>query len=142
MYQPFTHLSSVDKNDPSRVFNQFLEFHVDYSRPLAQSWQLVNNWRANVDSNHLSIDLGLREVATLTNGHTYAYCDTNYVHPLRELCELTTNGLRFTGLYPLITTNGRWMSLGADGSARTIPFSLGTWYQANLLGFDANNNPI
>ena len=144
MYQPFTHLSSVDKNDPSRVFNQFLEFHVDYSQPLAQSWKLVNNWRANVGTNHLSIDLGLREVATLTNGRTYAYCDNMASGTaLRELCELTTNGLRFTGLLPLITANqGRWISLGADGSPRAIPFGLATWYQASLLGFDATNNPI
>ena len=143
MYQPFTRLSSVDKNHPSRVFNQFLEFSVDYSQPLAQSWKLVNNWRVNVDTNHLSSDPGLREVVTLTNGHTYAYCDnTASGNALRELCELTTNGLRFTGLFPLVTNQGRWMSLGADGSPRAIAFGLGTWYQERLQGFDASNNPI
>jgi len=31
MYQPVSYCSSIDKNNPSRVFNGFLEFNVDYT---------------------------------------------------------------------------------------------------------------
>jgi len=43
MYQPHSYIACVDQNNPARVFNQFLEFSVDYTKPLAQSWTLVNN---------------------------------------------------------------------------------------------------
>ena len=49
MYMPITYHVAVDPAQPSRVFNRFLEFAVDYSRPLHDSWQLVRNWRAGLD---------------------------------------------------------------------------------------------
>ena len=54
MYQPHSYTASVDQNNPGRVFNEFLEFQVDYNKPLSQAWTLVRNWEANVDSNHIS----------------------------------------------------------------------------------------
>ena len=48
MYQPHSYMACVDQNNPSRIFNQFLEFKVDYTKPLSQAWTLVNNWKANV----------------------------------------------------------------------------------------------
>lgn len=143
MYQPHSYVACVDQTDPTRVFNQFLEFQVDYTKPPPQSWTLVNNWKANVDPCHISWNEGIREVTTFTNGRTYAYCDNNCQNNcLQELCELATNQLRFTGLFPMVTNQGRWMSLGPDGSARATPFGLATWYQSALTGFDTNNNPL
>ncbi|HEX3717558.1 MAG TPA: fibronectin type III domain-containing protein [Verrucomicrobiae bacterium] len=146
MYQPHSWKASLDQNNNSRVFNQFLEFNVDYTKPLAQAWTLVNNWKANVDTNHIAWNEGLYEVTTFTNGHTYALIDNiSFTPAASELCELTSNQLRFTGIFPLWNfgwnSNG-WTSLGADGAARRTVMNEALWYQATLSGFDTNNNPV
>jgi hypothetical protein len=141
MYQPHTYLMCVDQNNPNRVFNQFLEFKVDYNKPLQQSWTLVNNWQANVDPAHISWDGGLRDVTTFTNGHTYALIDNNSFNPVvEELCELSSNQLRFTGIYPL--QNMGDVTLGPDGSVRAASIGVATWYETTLYGFDTTNNPV
>jgi hypothetical protein len=144
MYQPLSYRTSADQNNPSRVLNQFMEFNVDYTKPLAQSWTLVNNWRINVDSNHLNgLQDGLYEVTTFTNGRTYALIDNLTYNPiLSELCDLTTHYLRFTGILPAYNTNRGWISFGPDGSARRATIGTATWYEDTLNGFDTNNNPI
>lgn len=143
MHQPHSYIASVDQNNPSRVFNEFLEFNVDYTQPLPQAWTLVNNWQAGVPAVNISWNDGIQEVTTFTNGHTYALVDNNASgHALRELCELGTNFLRLTGIYPMITNQGRWMSLGPDGSARATAIGAASWYESTLSGFDASNNPI
>ena len=143
MYQPHSYVAAVDQNNPSRVFNQFLEFSVDYTKPLQQGWALVNNWGANLPAVNISWDPGLYEVTTFTNGRTYALIDNDsYGYVMSELCELTTNGLRLTGLYPAWSTNRGWISFGPDGSARRTTIGSATWYEDTLSGFDANNNPL
>jgi hypothetical protein len=51
-YLPRLYSTYVDANDPTRVFGEFLEFAVDYSKPLDNgkngSWKLVRNWRRSV----------------------------------------------------------------------------------------------
>ena len=37
MFQPHSYMTCVDQNNPARVFNQFLEFNVDYTS-LPQAW--------------------------------------------------------------------------------------------------------
>jgi hypothetical protein len=144
MYQPHSYKTCVCQNNPSRVFNQFLEFNVDYTKPLPQAWTLVNNWKANVPYVNISWNEGLYEVTTFPNGRTYGLIDNNtYSFVMDELCELTTNQLRLTGLYPAAsTTQGRWISLGADGSARGTTYGSAFWYESTLNGFDTNNNPV
>ena len=141
MYQPHSYMACVDQNNPSRVFSQFLEFSVDYTKPLPQAWTLVNNWRVNVDPVHISWNEGLREVTTFPNGHTYALIDNNSFSPaVQELCELGPNQLRFTGIFPLIHYG--WISLGPDGLARATSMGVPTWYEQTLTGFDASDNPV
>jgi len=146
MYQPVSYIASVDQNNPSRVFNQFWEFSVDYTKPLPQSWTLVNNWKVNVPTNNISWNQGIYEVTTFTNGRTYALIDYNYTNfspfARSELCELVTNQLRLTGLFPAWSANRGWISLGPDGSARRTTLGAPTWYEDTLNGFDTNNNPI
>jgi hypothetical protein len=143
MFQPHSYAVCVDQNNPSRVFNQFLEFKVDYTKPLPQGWTLVNNWQANVDAVHLPWNQGLFEVTTFTNGRTYALIDnTSPGYALKELCELGANKLRFTGIFPMVTNQGRWTSLGADGSARATAIGAASWYESTLNDFDTNGNPI
>ncbi len=142
MAQPHSWMAGVDQNDPTRVFNQFLEFKVDYSKPLAQGWTLVNNWKANVDPCNVSWNEGLREVTTFPNGRTYALVDNNCrgFHAVQELCELGTNGLRLTGIFPF--ENGGWISFGPGGSVRVTTIGAARWYESALTGFDATNNPV
>jgi FlgD Ig-like domain len=146
MYQPLSYADSVDPNNPSRVFNQFLEFKVDYTKPLPQAWTLVNNWKVNVDASHISSKNGLYEVTTFTNGRTYALIDNTSSQPglnFKELCELVpTNGLRFTGIFPAAIPGNGWNSLGSDGSARFTTIGSAAFYEAILNGFDSSNNPL
>ena len=152
MYQPHSYSANVDQTDPSRVFNQFLEFSVDYSKPLSQAWTLVNNWKADVDAVHLASSFytvdegnqGLYEVTTFTNGRTYALINNyTYQYAISELCELTQPVLRLTGITPAYGGNSRgWISLGPDGSARRTTIGLPTWFEDTLQGFDSNNNPL
>ena len=142
MYQPHSYIACVDQNNPSRVFNQFLEFKVDYTKPLPQAWTLVNNWKVGVDPVHVSWDAGIYEVTTFTNGRTYALIDNNTAFPtFSELCELATNQLRLTGIAPAYDSSTCWISLGPDGSARRATPGSASWYETTLNGFDASNNP-
>ncbi len=143
MYQPHSYVACVDQNNSSRVFNQFLEFSVDYTKPLPQAWTLVNNWKANVPPVNISWNEGIYEVTTFPNGRTYGLIDDNSNQFARsQLCELAANQLRLTGLYPAWSPNRGWISLGPDGSARRTTIGSATWYESTLSGFDANNNPI
>ena len=151
MYQRSSISSTVDKNNPARVFSGFLEFNVDYSKPLAQSWTLVNNWEVNVDTNHNTVGHasgGFYGLQTFPNGRTYALIDnrTNryaYNQMAKELCELTTNGLRFTGIYPgAIKGTSIVNSFGVDGSALAATANGNHWYSSPLTGFNGSNNPV
>ena len=110
--QPMCYKISADQNNPTRVFRNFLEFKVDYRKPLRPdngSWKLVNNWAAKRPAWSTAAPddsgAGLDNVTTLKNGRTYAYLyrhdtDTNGVTLAQwhELVELTKTGLRPTGL--------------------------------------------
>ena len=71
MYQPHSYKTAVDQNNCTRVFNQFLEFSVDYTQPLSQAWKLVRNWKVNVsEDNDPQYSEGLYQVTTFPNGRT------------------------------------------------------------------------
>src|SRR6185369_2249890 len=69
--QPHTYIASADANNPTRVFNRFTEYAVDYSRPLGQSWAITNFWGYNLPSYYYGFEDGLFSVVTLNNGRTY-----------------------------------------------------------------------
>ncbi|WP_246455322.1 malectin domain-containing carbohydrate-binding protein [Hymenobacter citatus] len=144
MYQPHSYATSVDANNPTRVFNEFLEFKVDYSKPLGESWTLVKNWRAGLSTDYVGFFQGVRQVATLSNGRTYALL-RNISQDYMEVAELAGTKLRPTGIKPARTTDEA-ASLMADGSLNLAPFNprpgtTVTWYTRPLSGFDAANNP-
>ena len=108
--QPMSYCIAVDQNNASRVFRNFLEFNVDYSKPLGPangSWTLVNNWVANLPTCYATQDgsaAGFTEVATLANGRTYTQVyrhekNSNgaVVFDDHEIVELTATGVRPTG---------------------------------------------
>ena len=144
-YQPHGYVDSVDQNNPSRVFNQFLEFIVDYTKPLSNSWTLVNNWEASTDANHdnPAYFQGIYNVTTLSNGRTYCLCQNAAVgKDTFEICELVPgSGLRPTGVYPNGTGNNNWIDLNARGDIQVIIPNNPEWFEYPLTGFDTNNNP-
>lgn len=127
----------VDKNVPTRVFADYLEFEIDYSKPLAadnSSWKLKRNWRANFTSKY-DFDYKIINIVTFPNGRTYARVKINGV--TYELVELVKDGvIRFTGILL-----GQYGFLNNDGSKMTIGYPTKHIRYA-LTGFNALNNPI
>ncbi|UFH53113.1 FlgD immunoglobulin-like domain containing protein [Spirosoma sp. KNUC1025] len=149
MYVPVSYSTVVDPNNPSRVFSKFLEFEVDYSKPLGGtngSWKLVRNWGATVPANYLNQFSILKGVATLSNGRTYATLN-NATTSAIELVELVNNGLlRLTGVVVSPKAEGATTQLYPDGSLRrTYRTAVGQaqkFTRKPLTGFDGANNPL
>jgi hypothetical protein len=145
MYQPHSYAASADVNNPTRVFSEFLEFQVDYSRPIGESWTLVRNWRAGINPKYQGFAQGLRQVATLSNGHTYAMVSIpggNY----QDLVELAGTRLRPISVQPSAGLGGTFFTLMPDGSLNLVPYNPAanatvTWQKRALTGFDSANNP-
>jgi hypothetical protein len=134
--------SSMDPNNPTRVFSNWQEYAVDYSKSRDDPgwWRLVANWRTGVPAANNDYNTRMRHVTTLSNGRTYTML-RDYVTGLRFF-ELTSTGMRDTG----ITNNGlntvAFMPNG-DLHIRAIP-STGSpiVHRRRLLtGFDKSSNP-
>ena len=137
MYLPASYMVAVDPADPGRVFRHFMEFSVDYSRPLRQSWALTRNWAAGLDRRYQAGFAGFRSVYTLDNHRTYATvhrADTRK----NEIVELTVAGVRPTGAQLDVGTK-----MYADGSLRwqQVRGNRLQIYSRRLAGFDAQGDP-
>lgn len=150
MCLPHSYSTAVDKNNPTRVFNEYLEFQVDYSKPLLPnngSWTLVKNWRHSIPAEYFQENMFniFRQVVTLSNGKTYTFVE-KVGDDIRtpELVEMPSSGnLRFTGIMLEPFAND---ILGQDGSLRRLVTSTnvgdsGYWEVQTLTGF-SNNNPV
>jgi hypothetical protein len=138
MYLPAIYHIAVDSLEPSRVFERYLEFSVDYSAPIERSWRLVRNWGAGLHERYVGDLDGFRSVTTLSNGRTYGVVPRYDLKNTNEILELTRQGLRPTGcLLPL------GVKLYADGSLRNQERRPGVLqvYARALSGFDAAGNP-
>jgi hypothetical protein len=136
---------AVDANNASRVFAEYLEFKIDYTKPLSPkngSWTLVKNWRASVPAAYYQdfIVNVFKYVTTFSNGRTYGLLQ-NLLTSNWEIVELPASGpVRFTG----ISTNAAVQILPDGSLARYAIAGLGRpayWQKYPLKGFDANNNP-
>ncbi|MFL5744436.1 MAG: PA14 domain-containing protein [Niastella sp.] len=136
---------AVDANNASRVFAEYLEFKIDYTKPLAPnngSWTLVRNWRASIPAHYYQdfIVNIFKYVTTLSNGRTYGLLQ-NLSTSNWEVVELPASGpVRFTG----ISTNAAVQILPDGSLARYAIAGLGRpayWQKYPLKGFDADNNP-
>lgn len=142
-FQGMDYCASVDVNNPTRVFNSYKEFRVDYSKPLAPdngSWSLVNNWKAGLDPKYWQGGFinGVVQVVTFPkNGRTYALLPRNDLWCKREICELTATGVRPTG----VLVDGRWTNLEANGALTFCPNVQNVWQRQDLTGFDDKGNP-
>ena len=144
-YQPHFYSCFVDYNNPTRVFADFREFQVDYSKPLARnngSWVQVKNWGYNVPTGYYDKYSLLRNVNTLSNGRTYALLRSTTASKW-QVVELPASGnLRLTGV--LLDADNSL--LYPDGSLRKVtriflnqPI---VWTRRLLTGFNASNNPV
>ena len=152
MCLPHSYSVVADRNDPTRVFNEYLEFQVDYSKPLAPnngSWKLIRNWRRGITKNYFmegKVNI-FNNVITLSNGRTYATLENCKVPDVRypEVVELPATGhVRYTGVRfgdfskDMIATDGslrRFVSSGKVGDG-------GYWETQPLTGFSSDNNPV
>ena len=142
MYLCFIRSMGVDRNDTSRVFANYLEFDVDIA---SGDWTYAKNWMVNIDDSKDSEFHRLKWVTTLSNGRTYAVQPYN-VTGYWEVVELTSTGLRFTGVTIDKTDTA---ILTEDWNIRTFTTLPGHpssetsyyWYEQALTGFDENNNP-
>jgi WD40 repeat protein len=74
-YRPISYSTVTDLNVPTRVFTDYCEYAVDYSKPISPnngSWKLVKNWGAVIPKELADKYGRLRNVMTLKNGRTYA----------------------------------------------------------------------
>ena len=144
MYLCWTRSMGVDRNNPSRVFANYLEFDVDIE---GGDWELVKNWTYNFDDTKDSEFHRLKWATTLSNGRTYAVQQIQVSPYNWELVELAEHGLRFTGI--VLPRDGS-MVLTEEGNLRrfygvvVITGNRGPlyWKEQLLTGFDGSNNPI
>ncbi|MCJ8210220.1 hypothetical protein MUY27_10900 [Mucilaginibacter sp. RS28] len=144
MFLTYSYSMGVDDNNPQRLFSDFLEFKIDYSKPLNPnngSWTLVKNWGFNIPKETDNKYLRLKDVTTLSNGHTFATL-LNPQLKKKFLAELPDHGpLRFTSI-----TFDMNLQLYPDGSLRGRgPIIMGKpviWTSRALTGFNAENAPV
>lgn len=143
-YRPQSYSTFVDKNNPTRIFSDYCEYKVDYSKPLAPdngSWKLVKNWGNNVSAAYDNKFSRLRNVITLSNGRTYAFLK-------KTIFELPA-----TGNLRMVNTIEGTYDLYENGDLRRCPNDVKvgkpmTWYKRQLTGFVdgdpvwANETPI
>jgi len=143
MYLPHFYSTAADPNNPTRVFADYLEFKIDYSKSLSPSngsWTLVKNWGYNITKDYDDQFYRFRYLTTLSNGHTYAFIRHIYNLALVELP--ATGGIRYTG----VEMQDMDYQLFADGSLKkATQIVMGqptTWTTRALNGFDGSNNPV
>lgn len=144
MWMPAFYNVSIDPNNPSRVFGGYLEFDVDYSKPLLpgnanKAWRFVRNWGETAQDN---IDhAGIRGVTTLRNGRTYGVMtplgNIPRVYELDIERGLRDTGARLPNSYP----GSRFKGDGTVYREQTIGNSA-TLYKQDLRGFDVDHNPV
>ncbi|MEO6637022.1 MAG: hypothetical protein ABIN25_02025 [Ginsengibacter sp.] len=128
----------VDPNNIKRLFYNFLEFAIDYTKPLTGNtgWKLVRNWGYPAVAQANVYLRKLLNVVTLSNGRTYGTSNTAL-----DFVELTASGMRSTGIKlgnAVVNTDG---SLTRFGGSYNVGSSV-TLTRFPLTGFDAAGNPI
>ncbi|GAB3320110.1 hypothetical protein GCM10027299_13430 [Larkinella ripae] len=136
---------AVDRSNPSRVFANYLEFEVDYSKSLqpgSGGWKLKRNWAWNVIGTKDDQYYRTRNIVTLSNGRTYNLI--RYTNTAYEIVEYAATGLRYTGVtFPLSNENfslfsdGTLWSISNGGVGQTVQYK-----RRPLIGFDSKNSPI
>lgn len=128
MYQPHTWNVQRHKQNPNRIFISYLEFEIDYTKPLRESWTLVRNWGARIPGNYAQDSGGFTNISTYPNGRTYAFIrkgpmnEPNWEINDVQVVELaTSNNIRLTGtIINQWRTNYFRYEVQQDGSLRAF----------------------
>ncbi|WP_282179027.1 FlgD immunoglobulin-like domain containing protein [Maribacter stanieri] len=141
MYLCWVRSMGVDRNNPRRVFANYLEFDVDI---VTGDWSFAKNWMNNFIDGKDNEFHRLKWVTTMSNGRTYAFQEV--LSSQWEVVELSAFGLRYTGIYIDKSDTAIFME---DGNIRkfdaiqviTNERSPLFWREKTLIGFE-DNNPI
>lgn len=132
--------TNVCLNQNTAVFSNFLEYTIDYTKPLASGWTLTNNWQYGIPSLLVPIDpvLPIKGIIKMSNTRRYAIFKTK--SNLYYYGELTTSGVRY--ITTPLPVNPRLDSLGnlyINNSSGTYPNQSTIYQKYTLTGFSSNN---
>lgn len=139
----------LDQSDSTRLFNEFLELKLDYSKTFDNgtngSWSLHRNWRRKVTTDYFQ-EKSIFKGITTVSGRTYSIMRklSPSTHVAVELD--TSYGIRFITSINLGLTNASLRWLNRDGSlTRITGNSFGgtqTWTRQALSSIDGSHNPV
>ncbi|MEP2281013.1 FlgD immunoglobulin-like domain containing protein [Maribacter sp.] len=139
-YTPDWLMMSIDKNNSSRLFVEFLEYEIDYTEEnVGESWTLKNNWGFLIQDEYNNSFGRIREPVTLSNGRTYFLLTKDYNFVIAELDE---HGIRISDK---VLDGFNWVWLKDGTLVYVNPAELNgdvIWEKYDLNGFDFNNDPI
>jgi hypothetical protein len=139
---PLGYATSIDSNDATRVFSDWREYRIDYSKKFPEKgwWTLVKNWKFNVPLTHDDPYFRMNRTTTLSNGRTYCLLRSRLGGV--EIAELTPKGLRLTGVTDPAIIN---ISLMPNGDLHYVNAPLVgspiVFEKKALTGFNRLNNP-
>jgi hypothetical protein len=143
-FLPMQYGVTICLNQPTQVFSNYMEYTIDYNKPLATGWTLTNNWGYNVTSTKFNRLIPFQNVILMPNNRRYALCNGgSAIGGANFFCELTNKGLRIGANLAQTTA-----TLTADGTMtvkgfKTISGAINyTPTRYSLTGFDNNNDPI
>jgi hypothetical protein len=132
------------RNNANRVFGQYLEYAIDYTKPLAPangSWTLTYNWGYQIPGGAQTYS-PMRWTIQASNGHTYVLIGT-------KIFELITTGTGYRDTGVTISADyidnqfNLWAISGTpSGSQGQVqPGDQAQFFVNFLTGFDGSNNP-
>jgi hypothetical protein len=139
-FQPHTYMATADVNNPSRVFNRFTEYHVDYTKPPQEGWKITNFWGYGLPSYayHAGMEDGFCSAITMSNGRTYTMMFDGGAGQTRVIVELTASGVRETSS----RGHSSYTRIHKDGTI--YGNSTGnpqTYWRKRFTGFNAAGDP-
>ncbi len=130
-YIPGSRSATVDMNDPTRIFANYLEYKRDYSKKLGGnngSWTPVNNWGYALFGTSNDHFAGFYQIATLSNGKTY----TNGYELVSGAGPRASGENKKMDKYGNLYWNEGFVGIGQQDNI----------YRKLRTGFDSNGNPV
>ncbi len=139
MYLPRPYSAQVVMGDSSRVFTKYMEFAIDYSKPLGGtngSWTLKRNWGQPLGYDYRD-NYFPKSFIKMSNGRTYAIfrqvaTTTGEIHELTPEGTTRYTGVNVTSLASYLDKLGNIWTLVKSGATQT-------WNKRTLTGFSSNN---
>ena len=138
-FLPVNYNAVADRNDPTRVFARYLEYSVDYTKPIGSGWRLMRYYGDGppIAGGYHAYDAGFVDIATLRNGRTYGLLRARSgveVMEIPAVGDLQRFPLRLQKPV-FMNEGGDLYSVRADASGRA-EFS-----RRRLTGFDESGAP-